>query len=106
MKKTTLTILSLFLINGLVYAQVYFRTGGGYAFPIATTSIGEKDLVQDKYTGSTVTRTNTSENVSASYGSGIVVNIGGGFMVSENLGLDLNVSYLIGKKFEMGETYH
>jgi hypothetical protein len=105
MKKTTLTILCLLMINSLIYAQAYFRTGGGYALPLATQSVGENHLRQDKYVGNTATQTNTSESVSASYGSGINFNIGGGFMFSEYLGAELNVSYLIGKKYEISDIY-
>ncbi len=102
MKKTTLTILSLILINGLASAQVYFRAGGGYAFPIATESIGENRTQTSIYEGNDYSNTDKSENVSGSYGSGINFNVGGGFMFSEFLGVDLNVSYLIGKKYETG----
>lgn len=105
MKKTTLTVLSVLLAHGLTFAQAYFRAGGGYALPLATQSIGEKQLQQDNFSGNTPVRTNTSENVSASYGAGINFNIAGGFMFSEYLGVDLNISYLVGKKYETSDIY-
>lgn len=102
MKKVTLIILSFVLSSGLASAQVYFRAGGGYAIPIATESVGQmqsRNYVDD---GNTTSDRDKTKSVSASYGSGINFNVGGGFMFSEFFGVDLNASYLMGKKYETG----
>ncbi len=105
MKKITLIILSFALFSGLASAQVYFRAGGGYALPIATESVGDMQTRTDSYDGNFYTNTNKTKNVSASYGSGINFSAGGGFMFSEFFGVDLNISYLAGKKYETGDHY-
>jgi hypothetical protein len=105
MKKVTLIILSFVLLSRLAPAQIYFRAGVGYALPAATESIGEMQTRRDDFDGNNYTNTNKTKNVSASYGSGINFTAGGGFMFSEFLGVDLNVNYLIGKKFETGDSY-
>lgn len=105
MKKIILTLFCLVLISGFASAQVYFRAGGGYALPIATESVGEMQTETESYDGNNYTSTDKTKNVSASYGSGINFNAGGGFMFSEFLGVDLSISYLIGKKYDTGDTY-
>ncbi len=105
MKKIILTLFCLVLVSGFASAQVYFRAGGGYTLPIATESVGEMQTETESYDGNNYTDTDKTKNVSASYGSGINFNAGGGFMFSEFLGVDLNISYLIGKKYETGNSY-
>ncbi|MEO7990205.1 MAG: hypothetical protein ABI663_11730 [Chryseolinea sp.] len=106
MKKVILIIFSFVLLSGLASAQVYFRAGGGYALPTATESVGDMQTRTDSYDGNNYSGTNKTKNVSASYGSGINFNAGAGFMFSEFFGVDLNISYLAGKKYKTGDRYN
>jgi len=105
MKKLILTTLGIVLFSSLVSAQPYIRTGLGYALPLASESIGEETIESDVFNGNTNTSTSTTKNVNASYGAGFTFNIGAGYMFSEYLGIDVAVSYLVGKKHETSNIY-
>jgi hypothetical protein len=107
MKKTTTSILCLLLCSiGLSNAQgIYFRAGGGYALPMASDVIGTTRLRTQTYEGNSSTYTDKVKNVKASYGAGVNFTIGGGFMFSKYIGVDLAVQYLKGKEYEIVDNY-
>lgn len=105
MKKLILTTLGIVLFSSFATSQVYLRTGLGYALPLATESIGEETLESDVFNGNTNTSSSTTKNVNASYGAGFTFNIGAGYMFSEYLGIDVDISYLVGRKHETSNVY-
>jgi hypothetical protein len=99
MKKIILS-LCLVAIGGICLAQkVYFKLSGGYGLPVATQDVGTNYFYN--YNNQTQESDSKIENVSASYGAGMNFSGGAGFMFSKNLGFDLTVQYLIGKKYEI-----
>ncbi len=89
MKKTFFTLaMALGLSAGTASAQKLFvRAGLGYALPSGSQKIGENS--KDP---------NTEFNTNGSYGTGFNGELGIGYMFNKNIGLGLDVSYLVGKK--------
>jgi len=94
----------LMLSATLAHAQVYFRAGGGYAFPMATETIGE-----NHYSGGVIESgdagTNVSEQVKGSYGAGVNFGVGGGYRFGKYFGVDLDIRYLSGNSIKTEEAY-
>lgn len=105
MKKIFLLSLMLVGLTSMALAQFYVRAGGGYGFPMATESVGEKNLEKSTTIGNNYEYSNTSENVKASYGAGLNFNIGAGYMISRYIGVEIDFSYLAGKKIETSDIY-
>ncbi len=104
MKKITTVFFGLTILTSASFAQgIFFKAGAGYAIPMASQSIGEKYLYVEDYTDNNQISKATSENVSGSFGAGINFNVGAGFMFNEFIGVELNVQYTQGKKFETSE---
>lgn len=103
MKKSLFLLVSLFLLGLSTQAQMYFRLGGGYALPTAKETVGYNYV--ENYDGNSGTYTSTSEGVTASYGAGVNINVGAGYMFSKFLGVDLGFNYLMGKTFTANDTY-
>ncbi len=89
MKKTFFTlVMALGLSAGTASAQKLFvRAGLGYAFPSGSQTIGynSKDP-------------NIEFATNGSLGAGFNGELGIGYMVNKNIGLGLDISYLVGKK--------
>jgi hypothetical protein len=102
MKKSFL--LMLVLSATLAHAQVYFRTGGGYALPMATETIGENhhsgSVIESAASGD-----NSSEQVKGSYGAGVNFGVGGGYRFGKYFGVDLDIRYLAGNSIKTEEAY-
>jgi len=111
-------ILTFFAAVAGLYASaqgIYFKAGGGYALPVATDVIGQKNIHREDYSGNNDIDEFSNEAVSGSFGAGANFLVGAGFMFSENLGVELNVQYTKSKHYETGNdevytddnyTYH
>lgn len=102
MKKAILLSILLSSFSGLIVAQgIYIRAGSGYGLPVASSIIGENYtysfIINDQITDE---ETSSGEAVSASYGAGANLSFAIGYKFNENLILDLNILYLVGRKFE------
>lgn len=102
MKRTFILIFLISISSGVLFSQgIYFRAGGGYAFPIATSSLGEINLQKETTDG---TKTST-RGVTGSLGSGINFNLAFGYKFNDNFSFELNSQYLNGKKYESSDKY-
>lgn len=94
MKKATLTLVIALLVSFIssnVHAQsAYVKLGGGYGLSLAS------QLMFNKST----TPATTWDNKYGSFGEGINFQAGFGYNINNNLALELDGSYLLGKKFE------
>ena len=105
MKKVIIFSILLVSLSGIIFAQgIYFRAGAGYGLPVASSSIGENYLYIE-VAGSPQDDENSSESVSASYGAGTNFSFAIGYKFNENLILDINMLYLVGRKFETSDIY-
>jgi len=96
----------MILLSFSGFAQgIYLRAGGGYGLPAATSKLGEKYLQTYTITGTSSTNTYSNEIISGSYGSGVDFSVSAGYEFNRNFLFDLNVQYLIGKKYETGNIY-
>ena len=89
--KTKIVIFSLLLelcFISSANAQFYVKLGGGYGLSLAN-GLSYKDGSDVKY---------------ASLGEGIYPSLGFGYMFNKNMAIELNGSYLIGRKFEATDT--
>ncbi len=91
MKKTFFTlVMALGLSAGTASAQKLFvRAGLGYALPSGSQRISDGSNSKDP---------NTEFNTNGSYGTGFNGELGIGYMFNKNIGLGLDISYLVGKK--------
>lgn len=91
MKKTFFTlVMALGLSAGTASAQKLFvRAGLGYALPSGSQKIGDGSNSKDP---------NIEFNTNGSYGTGFNGELGIGYMFNKNIGLGLDISYLVGKK--------
>lgn len=98
--KTKNIILSLVLCCSAVVAnaQGFVGFGGGYGMAISRSVLGYNS--EDN----SVANTFFTENVKGSYGKGAIVNVYGGFMVNDVIGLELAANYLIGSKYTFTNT--
>ncbi len=78
----------------------YFRLGIGYGFPSASRMLG----ANSNYVSSATSSTSKVEGVYGSLGSGFTFNSSYVHMYSKNIGLDINLQYLWGKKYESTST--
>jgi len=96
----------LMMISGAVMAQsIYFRAGTGYGIPIASAKIGDSNLRTEVNNTTGNTSTSSTKGVNASYGSGNDLNFAFGYKLNENLIIDLNFQYLMGRKFKTADNY-
>jgi Outer membrane protein beta-barrel domain len=101
MKKQIITVLLSALCYQFSFGQgIYFKAGAGYGFPIATQVIGTNYLRTQPATGPD---TYSEENVRSSYGAGMNISLGGGYMFNENIGVDLGIQYQKSKKIETSD---
>jgi len=102
MKKTVFVSLLLISFSGIIFAQgIYIRAGSGYSLPVASSIIGEHYTYSYIYNNIiTDEEFYSSEVVSASYGAGVNFSFAIGYEFNKNFILDLNIQYLLGRKFE------
>ena len=95
MKTKQLFITAFFLISlSQLKAQgPFFGFGVGYGVPISGTILGYNSEDNN------VSNTFFTENVRGSFGKGMNFNLYGGYMVNENIGLELAANYLVGSKY-------
>jgi hypothetical protein len=105
--KKKLAPLSLFLLFSVAAMSqgIYFRAGTGYGFPIATSSLGEFSTRNDVSTSTGTTYSSSIKEVKGSYGSGMDFNFALGYKLNQNFIIDFNIQYLLGKKYETGDSY-
>lgn len=102
MTNKTLLIFGLALLSSqALHAQFYVRAGGGYALPMARDIVGTE--YRQGYDGNAYY--STVEEVNASYGNGATFQVGGGYMFSKYIGVDMSINYLLGKTFTTGYYY-
>ncbi|MBK5277425.1 MAG: hypothetical protein JJE09_01040 [Bacteroidia bacterium] len=87
-------------IQNISKSSSYFRFGFGYGFPSASQMLGANST----YTSSTMSSTSREEGVYGSLGSGFTFNSSYVHMYSKNIGLDVSLQYLWGKKYESTST--
>ena len=103
MKKTMLSISIIVLWGNLVFAQEsYFKFSMGYGLPSGSQLLAEKSSFTTSSTGSMYS---TAKGVYGSYGSGLALDASFGRMFSSHFGLDLNLLYLPGKKYDGSDSY-
>lgn len=90
----------LILLSGYAHGQgLYVKVGGGYAIPTGSQNLFEPvDITSVVVNTTTVTSKTTA--VKGSYGAGININGAVGYKFSPFIGIDLNISYQIGKEFQ------
>lgn len=101
MKKITL-LLAMFLGSyGIAKAQRFyldFNVGYGFGFP---KNVLGQDVHTDLVNG---VKNNTSENLMGSIGSGLNWQFTPGYMITDNIGVELGINYFMGSKRTMAET--
>jgi hypothetical protein len=96
MKKT---LFVLILLSGYAHGQgLYVKVGGGYAIPTGSQNLFEPIAATSVVGNATIVTTKTTA-VKGSYGAGININGAVGYKFSPFIGVDLNISYQIGKEF-------
>ncbi|MCX6350999.1 MAG: hypothetical protein NTX03_03955 [Bacteroidetes bacterium] len=93
--KAILQILLLFLVSNSVIAQFYIKPYIGYYLPYGGGNT-EDNFIKDGVYGGPIQKA-TMQTVS--YGSGTTIGIGGGYMFTNNLGLEQSISTTYGNKF-------
>ena len=81
----------------------YVKVGAGYAVPMGSQSLFEETDASEILGNASVVTTKTTI-VKGSYGSGINFNAAAGYKFSPFIGVDLNISYLMGKEFSSTST--
>ena len=109
MKKILLTAVGVAFLS-FVQAQS-FKFSVVYGLPwlsqeIGTNSFSTYSTAVDPETGLEVPRvTNTSKSIKGSYGAGLNVSGAFGYTLSENIGLELGISYSAGKEYTTTSNY-
>ena len=87
-----LIIVTLILATKVTVAQTYISIGTGYLFPT-----GNSQLKSESYDTASVKQSAKITNFS--YTAGIGINLAFGYMLSKNLGIEFNMSSIIGQKY-------
>jgi hypothetical protein len=109
MKKLLLTLVGVAFLS-FVQAQS-FKFSVGYGLPwlsqqIGTNSSSTYSTALDPDTGVEVPRvTNASKSIKGSYGAGINISGAFGYTLSENIALELGISYSAGKEYKVTSNY-
>lgn len=109
MKKILLTVVAVAFL-GFAQAQS-FKFSVGYGFPwlsqqIGTNSSSTYSTSLDPQTGVEIPRvTNTNKGIRGSYGAGLNISGAFGYTLSENIGIELGISYSTGKKYTTSSNY-
>ncbi len=109
MKKLLLTLVGVAFLS-FVQAQS-FKFSVGYGLPwlsqeIGTNSSSTYSTTLDPSSGLEIPRvTNSSKSIKGSYGAGLNVAGAFGYTLSENIGLELGISYSAGKEYTISSNY-
>ncbi len=98
----------------IAHAQhFYLKAGTGYAFAMPATDLGESTvsrdhLITDPETGYYVPEkmSDVRQQVTGSYGAGIVSTVVVGYQFSSALGVELGLGYQSGKTYRFADEYH
>ena len=101
--KKILCVAVLVLSTGSAFAQLYVRGNIGYSLPAGSQVIGTD--YNQAYNGQAGVYESTSERVYGSFGSGLSFNLGVGASINGSLGYDVEVGYLVGKKYSAKQSY-
>lgn len=97
-RKVYATMAGLLLAaTGAMAQGPYATVSVGYGLPAGSDALGTKTTIQDNGDF-------TSENLYGTLGTGIFLNLSGGYMLSENIGADLGFNYLMGSTVTMNES--
>jgi hypothetical protein len=105
-KYTTLSFLLIALVNVSIAQGIYFKLGGGYGLPIATSIIGQQQTRNQDQTGNNNINIETTKNTSASFIAGANASLGVGFMFNKFLGAEVNAQYVAGKTYKVYDVYN
>src|SRR5688500_3267398 len=110
MLKYALTLVTVVAFSGVLQAQS-FKFSIGYGVPwisqqVGTNSSTTYSTTLNPETNSSVQRTtNSTENVRGSFGAGINASAAFTYTLSENIGIELGISYLSGKEYSTSASY-
>jgi hypothetical protein len=105
MKKIIIALI-VFALPVVLSAQgFYLRAGTGYGLPAATTSLGLQVLHNENVTTANPSNLYSTKEISGSYGSGLNLNVGAGYVFTPNFIFDLEVIYLGGRKYNTNDLY-
>jgi len=106
MKKTILFLsIALLILSHKSKAQnAYFKFAVGYGLPSGSQTLTTQNNSTTTQTGGNTVTTSTDKAIRGSYGSGLNLGVSFGKLLSKNIGYDLTVGYLIGKKYESSSS--
>lgn len=110
MIKYALTLVTVVAFSGVLQAQS-FKFSVGYGVPwisqdIGTNSATTYSTTLNPQTNASVRRTtNSVEEVRGSFGAGLNASAAFSYTLSENIGVELGISYLSGKEYSTNSTY-
>jgi len=100
MKKIVFFTFAMSVLSGSLLAQgFYFRLGGTYGLPTATSFLGDQYNYLSTTTGNVNTVKSSDKAISGSYGAGPEISAAVGYKFSQNFIFDLGGWYLIGNKY-------
>lgn len=102
--KRILCIAALVAVTSSVFAQLHLRANIGYNLPANGQAMGS-DYSQVYNTQNGTTKT-SEETVNGSFGSGLSFHVGVGASLNGVLGYDVELGYLIGKKYSTKHLYN
>jgi hypothetical protein len=106
MKKIIIAMI-VFALPVVLSAQgFYLRAGTGYGLPAATTSLGLQAIHNENVTSASPSNVYSTKEISGSYGSGLNLSIGAGYVFTQNFIFDLDVIYLGGRKYQTNNLYN
>ncbi|HRO76338.1 MAG TPA: outer membrane beta-barrel protein [Crocinitomicaceae bacterium] len=100
MKKITLVCAMVLASMGAKAQGFYLDFNAGYGFGMPGNVLGVKshtDIVEG-------VRYNTSSNLMGSIGNGLNLQLTPGYMITDNIGVELGINYFIGSKTTMAES--
>lgn len=106
MKKICIALIALTVTLSVQGQGFYFRVGGGYGLPAATTQIGQQVLHDENATTANPSNTFSTKVITGSFGSGINLKIGAGYEFTQNFIFAFDIQYLGGKKYETNDMYN
>ncbi|MBU1077249.1 MAG: porin family protein [Spirochaetes bacterium] len=101
MKKIALISTIFFIFTGLINAKISIRPYLGYGFPTDQNVIGTDHTEDNSFTPAKVQK---NENLYFSGGSGFNFGISALYNISENLGLELALTYVTGPETELSKS--
>src|SRR6267154_2762548 len=96
-KKTMLTLLITLSANFLFGQSSCLKFAIGYGLPAGSQLLGENSSSHNIFSSGSYTA--NEKGIYGSLGSGFVVNASYGHMYSKNIGLDISLQYLAGRKY-------